>query len=100
MKVFSTVDPFRSNNHDEKEAMEERLSLGGASECREGGRPIMEVVREWRFVIFRKLVRRVELVVVVVVVVLMDIVVGSAGVSVVRRARLVMARKPEVKKSE
>lgn len=96
MKVLSTVDPFRSNNHDEKEAMEERLSLGGTSVFMEGGRPIMEIVREWRFVIFRKLVRRVEL---VVVVVLMDIA-GSVEFGIVRRARLVIARKPEVKKSE
>lgn len=96
MKALSTVDPFRSNNHDEKEAMEERLSFGGISVFIEGGRPIIEIVREWRFVIFRKLVRRVEL---VVVVVLMDIA-GSVEVGVVRRVRLVMARKPEVKKSE
>lgn len=96
MKVLSTVDPFRSNNHDEKEAMEERLSLGGTPAPIEGGRPIIEIVREWRFVIFRKLVRRVEL---VVVVVLMDIA-GSVEFGIVRRARLVIARKPEVKKSE
>jgi hypothetical protein len=106
VKAFSEVDPLRSNNQDENETMEERLSREDVSVLIDEGNPIIDVGRGWRFVIFRKLCRRVELVVGVEsmdVTAFVEFVVDvdiEAGLASRRVVRLVMARKPEVKKSE